>query len=231
MTAKRLVWAKLLNAGQTCVAPDYVLIERPVYDQVVAAIKKEMEQYPQQASAMGENYLRIINERHTDRLAALIQTSQVTFGGAVDRGQRFVAPTLVEEVRWEDPIMQEEIFGPVLPVMPFDDLETEIQRIREGAKPLSLYVYSNDHHRIGRVMKRIPFGGGCVNDSNMHLSNSRLPFGGVGESGMGSYHGYHGFVNFSHMKGILHKAFWLETPIKYAPYTSWKRKLIEWLVE
>lgn len=231
MTTKRLVWAKLLNAGQTCVAPDYVLIERPVYDQVVAAIKKEMQQYPQQSSAMGENYLRIINERHTDRLAALIQPQQVTYGGTVERDERFVGPTLLEQVGWDDPVMQEEIFGPLLPVLPFDDLETEIQRIRSGAKPLSLYVYSNDYHRIGRIIKRIPFGGGCVNDSNMHLSNSRLPFGGVGESGMGSYHGYHGFANFSHMKGILHKAFWLETPIKYAPYSDLKRKLIRWLVE
>lgn len=231
MTAKRLVWAKLLNAGQTCVAPDYVLIERPVYDEVVASIKNEMQHYPQQSSAMGENYLRIINERHTDRLAALIQPEQVTYGGAVERDERFVAPTLLEHVGWDDPVMQEEIFGPLLPVLPFDDLETEIQRIRSGAKPLSLYVYSNDYHRIGRIIKRIPFGGGCVNDSNMHLSNSRLPFGGVGESGMGSYHGYHGFANFSHMKGILHKAFWLETPIKYAPYSDLKRKLIRWLVE
>lgn len=231
MTAKRMVWAKFLNAGQTCVAPDYVLIERPVYDRVVAAIKKEMEKYPQHVSEMGEHYLRIINEGHTERLAKLIDPSKVTFGGVVDRAERFVSPTLLEDVRWDDAVMQDEIFGPILPVFPFDDLDQEIQRIKTGPKPLSLYVYGKDQRRIDQILQRISFGGGCVNDSNMHLSNSCLPFGGVGDSGTGSYHGEHGFKNFSHMKGILHKPFWLETPIKYMPYSNLKRKLIKFLVE
>jgi aldehyde dehydrogenase (NAD+) len=231
MTAKRLVWAKLLNAGQTCVAPDYVLIERPIYDRLVAAIKKEMDRYPQAYDASQAHYMQIITQRHTERLAGLMQSDKVTYGGKVDPLQRFVSPTLMEHVSWDDAVMQEEIFGPVLPLLTFDDLETVIEKIKSTPKPLSLYVYGKDAERIHEIQHRLSYGGGCINDSNMHLSNSHLPFGGVGDSGMGGYHGEHGFKNFSHMKGILHKAFWLETPLKYAPYSHWKRKLIQWLVE
>jgi aldehyde dehydrogenase (NAD+) len=137
----------------------------------------------------------------------------------------------MENVSWDDAVMQEEIFGPLLPLLRFTDLDSVIAKIKSKPKPLSLYVYGKDAGRIHEIQHRLSFGGGCINDSNMHLSNSHLPFGGVGDSGIGGYHGEHGFKNFSHMKGILHKAFWLETPLKYAPYSNWKRRLIQWLVE
>ncbi len=231
MTAKRLVWSKCLNAGQTCVAPDYILAERPIYEKLIDALKLELTNYPNTELGDSEHYLQIINERNFDRLTSLMDPAKICHGGHHDRASRFIAPTLMRDVSFDDAIMQEEVFGPILPLMPMDDLDQAIQEIKSLPSPLSLYVYGKSKQRIEKVLGEIPFGGGAVNDSAMHLSNSNLPFGGIGMSGMGAYHGKTGFDCFTHQKSILHKPFWFESSVKYPKYSDMKKKLIGWLVE
>ncbi len=231
MTAKRIVWAKFLNAGQTCIAPDYILVEKSVKEKLIEALKKEMAIYPHSAEEMSDHYLKIVNTKNFDRLDAMIDNSKVCHGGNRNREDRFIEPTLMRDVSFDDDVMKEEIFGPILPIIAFTDLDKVIQEIKNRPKPLSFYVYSKNKKTIKKLLKEISFGGGAINDSVMHISNSNLPFGGVGMSGIGSYHGKTGFDTFSHHKSILHKPFWFESSVKYPLYSNLKRKLISWLVE
>lgn len=231
MTAKRIVWAKFLNAGQTCISPDYVLVDKSLEQPLLAALKEEIATYYKNEDGIEENYLQIINTKNFDRLSKLIESRQVFYGGTLNREERFISPTILHNVSFADEVMKEEIFGPILPVISFDKLDDAIEKVKARPKPLSCYVYSTNRKTIKRLIKTLSFGGGAVNDSVMHLTNSNLPFGGVGFSGIGSYHGKAGFDTFTHYKSILDKPFWFEPNIKYAPYSKWKRAIIKWMME
>ncbi len=231
VAARRIVWAKFLNAGQTCVAPDFLLVERPAEQALLEAIGKEMERYKAEVDKEWGNYLRIVNTRHFERLRALIDRDKVCFGGQTDVAERIIRPTVLKNIGFDHPLMQEEIFGPLLPVLAFDDLDTVLDQLKKMPKPLSCYVYGRNHQRIEKILRSISFGSGAVNDSVMQFANSHLPFGGVGSSGMGKYHGYAGFATFSHFKSILRKPFRLEPLIKYPPYREWKMKIMRLLLE
>lgn len=229
LTAKRLVWSKFLNAGQTCVAPDYILVEKSIETPFLEAIKKEIEAKYSVDFQNDENYTQIINLNNFDRLNGLIDTDKVYCGGTVDRENKFISPTVLQSVSFKDAIMEHEIFGPILPVIAFENLNEAISKVKEQTRPLSFYVYSKNKKKIKKLLYEIPFGGGAVNDSVMHLIEENMPFGGVGHSGIGAYHGKFGFDTFSHFKSILHKSFWVELNFKYAPYSLKKLKVIKWL--
>ncbi len=233
MAAKRIAWSKFLNAGQTCVAPDYILVEKSIEDKFLSILKTEIENNYSQEK-VEENYLQIINDAHFDRLNRLLEVASdagcVFYGGNTDKSNRFISPTLIHNNSFKDEIMQDEIFGPLLPIISFRQLDDIIQKVKDRPKPLSCYIYGKDRKNINKILKELSFGGGCINDSVMHFTNSKLPFGGVGSSGMGSYHGRSGFNTFSNMKSILDKPVWLETSLKYAPYKSWKFKIVRWLL-
>jgi len=231
MTAKRIVWAKFLNAGQTCVAPDYILVDKTIEQELLEALKAEIEKSYTLPQAVGDNYVKIINTKNFDRLSQLIDENKIYCGGYTNREQGLISPTILQNVSFEDEVMKDEIFGPILPVLSFTELDKAIQKVKARPQPLSCYIYSKNKKRIKQLLTEISFGGGAVNDSLMHLTSSQLPFGGVGFSGIGQYHGKFGFDQFSHFKSILHKAFYLEPKIKYAPYSKRKLKLIKWLIE
>lgn len=228
MTAKRMVWAKFLNAGQTCIAPDYVLVDETVKESFLKAVVKEVEQ-ADYALANG-NYVQIINDNHLQRLEKLIDRNKLYFGGKIDASERVIYPTILDNCSFEDMVMQEEIFGPILPVISYSNLDVAIAKVKEREKPLSCYIFTNSSDIKNKIQSEVSFGGGAINDAIMHISNDKLPFGGVGASGMGSYHGKFGFDTFSHFKGILNKPTWLEFNFKYAPYTDWKQKIIKMLL-
>lgn len=229
MAAKRISWGKYLNAGQTCIAPDYALVERPVYEAFLQAMARQVAPAAGADPQQSESFIRIINTRNVDRLAKLIDPNKVYFGGEVDRQARHVAPTLMRDVSWDDPVMAEEIFGPVLPIIPFDNLQETIDRIKARPKPLALYLFTRNEDVQDQVLREVSFGGGCINDVIMHLTSTELPFGGVGDSGMGSYHSEAGFRTFSHYKGVLSKPFWFEPPVRHPPYTSTKLSVLRWI--
>ncbi|WP_235114643.1 aldehyde dehydrogenase family protein [Cyclobacterium qasimii] len=231
MTAKRIVWSKFLNAGQTCIAPDYILVDQSIEALFLKALKDEIEANYKNKGDIEENYLRIIDNKNFDRLSKLIETGQVYFGADLNRAKRFIGPTILQNVSFKDEVMKEEIFGPILPVLSFTNLEEVIKTVKERPKPLSCYIYSKNRKTIDKLLTELSFGGGAVNDSVMHLSNTNLPFGGIGSSGIGSYHGKAGFDSFTHYKSILDKPFWFEGNIKYAPYTKKKKAIIKWLFE
>jgi len=231
ITAKRIVWAKFLNAGQTCIAPDYLLVEEKIKDQLLLALKKEIENAYPNNNEVQENYVQIVNEKNFNRLEQLIPTDKIYYGGETNVKNRFIQPTLLHNINFEDSIMQEEIFGPILPVISFENLEDVIEKIKEREKPLSLYIYSKDKKIIKKIIREISFGGGAINESLVHLSNPNLPFGGVGASGIGSYHSKAGFDTFTHYKSILHKSFLFEPSVKYLPFTKLKKKILKFLLE
>ena len=227
VSVKRLVWAKFLNAGQTCIAPDYVLVHESVAEPFIEKVKQEIK--ASNLSIANGNYVQIINERNTARIIGLIDQAKVVLGGDSSLTERYIAPTLMTGVEFSDRIMSEEIFGPVLPVLRYSDLDAAIAQIKLRPKPLSLYVFTNDRETREKILREVSFGGGCVNDAIMHLANGNLPFGGVGASGMGRYHGEAGFQGFSHYKSVLDKPVWFEPSVKYFPHTSLKLKLLRWL--
>ena len=231
MTAKRIAWAKFFNAGQTCVAPDYILIEKEVEENFLNALKEELDIYPKTYQDFTSNYTQIINTKNFDRLNKLIDKNKVCYGAHAERDARFISPTVLRDVSFSDKIMEDEIFGPLLPVLSFTDIDEAIREVKSRPKPLSCYVYSRNKNTVKKILKEISFGGGAVNDSVMHLSNSNLPFGGVGFSGFGSYHGKAGFETFTHYKSILHKSFLFEPSLKYAPYSAWKMKWLKRILE
>lgn len=232
MTAQRIAWAKFLNAGQTCVAPDYVLVHKSIEEKFLAALRIEIEKYYNvNEHQLGDNFTNIINTNNFDRLIKLIDNDKVYYGNKSNRDKRFISPTILQNVSFEDEVMQDEIFGPILPVIAFTELDEAIKLVKARPKPLACYVYSRNRKTIDKLLNELSFGGGAINDSIMHLTNSHLPFGGVGLSGIGSYHGKTGFDTFSHKKSILDKPFWFESKMKYAPYSNTKKKIIKFLLE
>jgi aldehyde dehydrogenase (NAD+) len=230
LTVKRIAWAKFLNAGQTCIAPDYILVDEKIKVQFLEALAKEIDQFYSNWEQIPENYVQIINEKHFERLENLIDPKKVYYGGKINREKRLISPTLLDTVSWDDPVMKDEIFGPILPIISFKRLNEAIKEVNCRPKPLACYIYSKNKQQIQQILHEVSFGGGCVNDSVMHISNSNLPFGGVGTSGIGNYHGKYGFDAFSHKKSILKKSLLIETSIKYAPYTERKLKWIRFLL-
>lgn len=225
MSVKRLVWAKFLNAGQTCIAPDYVLVHQSVKHAFLNALTEEIRQ--SDFKIENGNYVQIINERNGERLAALLGQNTIHFGGTYNRETRYFEPTVLADSSFDDSIMQEEIFGPILPVIAYNDLSEAIRNVKERPKPLSCYIFTSDSQIKQRILSEVSFGGGAVNDAIMHVSNSHLPFGGVGESGIGSYHGIAGFNAFSHYKSILDKPTWFELNLKYSPHSLKKLNFIK----
>ena len=222
---KRLVWGKFVNAGQTCVAPDYVLVHRSIEKRFLEGLKAEIEK--SEFSLEKENYAQIINEKHFDRLLRLIEPAKVYVGGNNDRSKRVIYPTVLTNVSEDDKIMEDEIFGPILPVLMYDDIEEAIAFIKLRPKPLSLYLFSESSTLRKKIWSEVSFGGGMVNDVIMHFVNDHLPFGGVGNSGMGNYHGEAGFKSFSHYKSVISKPTHFEFPLKYYPFSKLKFKLIK----
>ena len=231
LTAKRIVWAKFLNAGQTCIAPDYLLVEKEIKEKLLAALKIEIELAYPLSNTINENYVQIINDKHFHRLTNLIPKDKIYFGGEQNASERIIQPTLLQNINFEDLIMKEEIFGPLLPVISFDNLDDVISKVKKKEKPLALYIYSKHKKIINKILNEISFGGGAINESLVHLSNPNLPFGGVGASGIGSYHSKAGFDTFTHYKSILHKSFLFEPSIKYLPFTKLKKRILKMLLE
>ena len=225
MTVKRLIWAKYLNAGQVCIAPDYVLIHKNIKDEFLKLAKEEIEK--SKFAIQNDNYVQIINTRNTERLIAMIDKDKVYYGGNYNVDKRYIEPTILSDITFEDTIMQEEIFGPILPVISYDNLQEAIYKVKSMSKPLSCYVFTKDNTSKKKVLNEISFGGGCVNDAVMHISNSHFGFGGVGDSGIGSYHGEDGFRAFTHYKSILEKSNLFEANLKYYPHTKGKLALIK----
>lgn len=218
LAAKRIVFGKYLNCGQTCVAPDYVLchksIKEPLVQEICAQIEKQYGKHP----LSNPDYGKIINEKHFDRLLGLMDRKKTVYGGEYDRTAQKIAPAVMDDVSWDDAVMQEEIFGPVLPILTFERFDELYGLLSKKQKPLALYLFSQDKTRIREVTARCSYGGGCINDTVIHLATSETGFGGVGESGMGAYHGKEGFFAFSHKKSIVDKKTWIDLPMRYQPY-------------
>ena len=228
IAAKRIVWGKFINAGQTCVAPDYLYVAENIKAKFLKVLIEEIKKRNYTDNV--DHYCKIINERNFDRLEKMIDREKVVFGGETNREKRHISPTVLDHVTWEDAVMQEEIFGPILPILTYKNLETAMQTVVEGEKPLSAYLFSNDAKEQELFTEKLSFGGGCINDTLMHLSNDRLPFGGVGNSGIGHYHGKFGFEAFSHQKAILKKSNYLEPELKYPPYSDAKLNILKKLL-
>ena len=226
LTAKRIVFGKYLNCGQTCVAPDYVYCDRKVKKQLLQEIKKQINKQYGKQPLTKEDYGKIINEKHFDRICELIDHEKGAHGGASLRASLQIEPTVMDNVTFADPVMQEEIFGPLLPVIGYRDLAQAIGAIKAREKPLALYLFTQNKKTARRILHSLSFGGGCVNDVVLHITNHHLPFGGVGNSGMGAYHGKFGFETFSHQKGIVKNTTLLDVPVRYAPFNETKLKLL-----
>jgi len=232
LAAKRIVWGKFLNAGQTCIAPDYILVQQNVKSKLITFLKEEI------INAYGENpetlsdFARIINEKNWERQLQMLENENILFGGNYNEADYYLSPTLLDEPKLDSKVMSEEIFGPILPILSFQSEEDLRKIICNYEKPLSLYVFSEDKSFSKKIIKDLSFGGGCINDTLIHFANKRLPFGGVGHSGIGAYHGKLSFDIFSHRKAIVKKANWLDIPIRYAPYKGKLaplKKILKWL--
>ena len=226
LAAKRIVFGKFLNCGQTCVAPDYILCDAAVREPLIAELKKQIQKQYGHEPLANIHYGKIINEKHFQRVCGLIDPSKVIHGGSFDPKTLRIEPTILNDITWEDACMQEEIFGPVLPILTCNSLEEAIQTVNSKASPLALYLFTSDKSAARKVTSRCGFGGGCINDTIIHLATSEMGFGGFGESGMGSYHGRDGFDTFSHYKSIVDKKTWLDLPMRYQPYRGLYGKLI-----
>lgn len=231
LAARRIVFGKFINCGQTCVAPDYIFCDARIKDALISEIKKQIRLQYGDEPLKNTNYGKIINEKHFQRLCGLIDEKKVVLGGEKDSSQLRISPTVMDNVSWDDAVMGEEIFGPVLPITTYDTLTEAIRKIRSLPCPLALYMFSSDRENIARVKNLISFGGGCINDTLIHLATSAMGFGGVGESGMGSYHGKHGFETFTHRKSIVDKKTFPDLPMRYQPYTNWKDSLVRFFVK
>lgn len=231
LAARRIVFGKFLNCGQTCIAPDYILVEEPVREELIAHIKAEITAQYGADLLQNPNYGKIINQKHFERLCALIDSTKLVHGGQQDPQTLRIAPTVLDGVSWEDAVMGEEIFGPILPILSIKNIEEAIATVNAQPHPLALYLFSESKEQQQKVMQRCRFGGGCINDTVIHIATSAMPFGGVGESGMGCYHGKKGFETFSHYRSIVDKKTFLDLPIRYQPYTKLKRRLISFFLK
>ncbi len=226
LAAKRIVFGKFLNCGQTCVAPDYIYCDKAVKDALIQEIIKEIRRQYQEQPLKNPDYGKIINQKHFERILGLIDPEKVVWGGEGDPASLRIEPTVMDRVTFQDPVMGQEIFGPVLPVLTYDSLDEAVSKINSMAHPLALYIFTKDKQAAKKVTSRCGFGGGCINDTIIHLATSEVGFGGFGESGMGSYHGKDGFLTFSHMKSIVDKKTWLDLPMRYQPYKKVYEKMI-----
>jgi len=228
ITAKRVVWGKFFNCGQTCVAPDYLLVPKAIKNELLSEMKAAVRQFYGEAPQSSPDYGRIINQRHFDRLVALIE-GNVVLGGDHNREQLYIAPTIIDGVKLSDKVMEDEIFGPVLPVMEYESLDEAFAIVNQRPNPLACYVFSNRKEIQDRVVNELSFGGGCINNTLVHVGTAHLPFGGKGPSGMGRYHGHHSFLTFSHQKAMVKTPFMLDLPLKYPPYKD-RVKLVRMLM-
>jgi len=225
---KRIIWAKFINAGQTCIAPDYILLPKSLEQEFLTLAKAEIAN--EQFAIANDNYVQIINSKNLQRLANLLDPAKVFCGGGFNEQTRVFEPTIMQQVSFDDKIMQEEIFGPILPVITYENLDEAILEIKKREKPLSCYVFSNSTALKNKIINEISFGSGAINECIMQITNSNMPFGGVGESGIGAYHGEFGFKTFSHFKSMLEKPSWFEPSLKYYPRTKFKFNLIKFLM-
>ncbi|HCX1146766.1 TPA: aldehyde dehydrogenase family protein, partial [Staphylococcus aureus] len=220
VASERICFGKFTNAGQTCVAPDYILVHESVKDDLITALSKTLREFYGQNIQQSPDYGRIVNLKHYHRLTSLLNSEQmnIVFGGHSDEDERYIEPTLLDHVTSDSAIMQEEIFGPILPILTYQSLDEAIAFIHQRPKPLSLYLFSEDENATQRVINELSFGGGAINDTLMHLANPKLPFGGVGASGMGRYHGKYSFDTFTHEKSYIFKSTRLESGVHLPPY-------------
>lgn len=226
LAAKRIVFGKYLNCGQTCVAPDYILCDKRIRDELITAILAEIEKQFGKEPLKNPNYGKLINEKHFERILGLINGEKLVYGGQSEPESLRIAPTVLNNITWDDAVMGEEIFGPLLPILTFDTLNEALDTVESHPHPLALYFFSEDKAAQKKVLDTCRFGGGCINDTIIHLATSDMPFGGVGESGMGSYHGRVGFETFSHYRSIVDKKTWMDLPIRYQKYTGLKEKMM-----
>ena len=220
LAAKRIVYGKFLNCGQTCVVPDYIVCHESIKDQFIEEVKKQITKQYSENALENPEYGKIVNEKHFDRICDLIDDDKVVFGGQRDKSTLKIAPTVMDNVSWDDRVMQEEIFGPIMPVLTFKSYEELYDLFANMPKPLGFYIFSEDKRRVKETIERCSFGGGCVNDTIMQIAINSFGFGGVGESGMGSYHGKAGFNAFSHEKSIHKKVTWFDFPVRYGPHDN-----------
>lgn len=226
LAAKRIVFGKYLNCGQTCVAPDYIYCDARIKDDLVAEIRKQIILQFGKDPLDNPNYGKIINDKHFHRLLGLIDPTKVVTGGSFIEKTLRIEPTVLDDVSFSDAVMQEEIFGPILPVLTYSSLDYAIEKINSMPHPLAFYLFTSERKIAKKVTTCCEFGGGCINDTIIHLATSEMGFGGFGESGMGSYHGKEGFQTFTHYKSIVNKKTWLDLPMRYQPYTAFHNKLI-----
>lgn len=231
LAAKRIAFGKFMNAGQTCVAPDYILVSANMKEALVTALKKWIAVFFTKVPLSCDELPKIINEKHFNRLTGLLQGEAIITGGKTDPLSNKIEPTILDNPAPDSPVMQEEIFGPILPVIPFDDISEAMRFISDRPHPLALYLFSTDKHIQKSITQNLSFGGGCINDTIVHLATSRLPFGGVGESGMGRYHGKYSFDTFSHIKGIVKKSNQLDLNVRYHPYSEKKLKTLKKIIK
>ena len=218
LAAKRVVFGKYLNCGQTCVAPDYILCHKDIKDEFVKEVKIQIEKQYGKNPLENSDYGKIINQKHFERVSSLINAEKVVHGGKTNPQTQQIEPTVLDNVTWDDAVMQEEIFGPIMPILTYENLDQVIADLQKKQKPLALYFFSQNKKNIKAVTEKVSYGGGCINDTIIHLATSEMGFGGVGESGMGSYHGKTGFDAFSHTKSIVDKKTWMDLPMRYQPY-------------
>lgn len=226
IAARRIVFGKYLNCGQTCIAPDYALVEASVHDEFVRLLKEETEKMYGKNILDNKDYGKMINDKHFQRVLGLIESKKVVMGGTANAATLRIEPTILDGVTADDAVMQEEIFGPILPVLTVQNIDEAYDFIQNRPHPLALYLFTNDKAVEKRFMEQVPFGGGCINDTIIHIATHNLPFGGVGNSGMGSYHGKKSFETFSHSKSIVKKYTWLDLSLRYQPYGKIKDALV-----
>lgn len=227
VTARRIAWGKFMNAGQTCIAPDYVLADDSIEEELIRELKKSVEEFYGGETKNNADYTRIVNGRHHERLSKLMVGQDIAFGGATEAEGCYIEPTVLRNVSPDSPIMEGEIFGPVLPVLRIKGLTEAIEFVNRGEKPLALYLFSNDSTAEKRVLSETSSGGACINGTIMHIGNSKMPFGGVGPSGMGAYHGQHSFETFSHRKAVLRRGFKFDLKMMYPPYTKARTNFVK----
>lgn len=228
VSARRIWWGKTINAGQTCVAPDFAAVHESIRDEFIAASKRVLSEFYRDDYKLGENYTKILNESHFNRLQNLLEKSDVLFGGITKKESLFMEPAIIN-AGWDDEIMKDEIFGPLLPVLTYSNADSLIERLRSKPSPLALYLFTKDTEFEERIINDVPFGGGCVNETIQHLGNLNLPFGGVGNSGVGTYHGKYSFDAFSREQSVMKKPFWPDPDFRYPPYDetvkTWFKRL------
>lgn len=231
VAAKRIVFGKFLNCGQTCVAPDYIYCEESIKDEFINEVKQQIIKQYGEFPLKNQDYGKIINEKHFQRITQLIDHQKVIYGGTTKQETLQIEPTLMDHVNWDDAVMQEEIFGPIMPILTYHNLDELITLLQTKEHPLAFYVFSNNKENIKKLTTSCQFGGGCINDTIIHLATTQMGFGGVGASGMGSYHGKIGFETFSHRKSIVDKKTWLDLPMRYQPYTSLSEKIVRFFLK